>query len=174
MSYKTIPVGDKAPEIVNAVVEIPKGSHHKYEIDEQLDEIKLDRVLHSPVFYPTDYGFIPLTRAEDGDHLDILIIISEPLFPGCIVSVRVVGMLDVEDRGGKDWKIVGITEKDPKLDNIQNIEDLNEHYKKEIIHFFEIYKQLEEKWVKVKGWLPKEKAYIVINKAKKRFVQEKR
>lgn len=104
MSYHKIPLGNKAPEIINAVIEIPKGSHHKYEYDEVFDEIRLDRVLHSPVFYPTEYGFIPQTRAEDGDHLDILVLITEPLFPGCIVSVRVVGMLDMEDNAGRDYK----------------------------------------------------------------------
>ncbi len=172
MSYEKIPLGDEAPQIINAVVEIPKGSHHKYEFDEKLDEIRLDRVLHSPVFYPTDYGFIPQTRAEDGDHLDVLVLVTEPLFPGCVISVRVVGMLDMEDNAGRDYKIVGVAEKDPKLDNIQNIEDIDEHYKKEIIHFFQVYKELEGKWAKVKGWLSKDEAYAVIKEAKERFIQE--
>ena len=174
MSYEKIPLGDKVPKIINAVVEIPKGSHHKYEFDEELDEIRLDRVLHSPVFYPTDYGFIPQTRAEDRDHLDVLVLVTDPLFPGCVVSVRVVGMLDMEDNAGRDYKIVGVAENDPKLDNIQNIDDLDEQYKKEIVHFFEVYKQLEGKWAKVKGWFSKEEAQVVIKEAKERFAQEER
>lgn len=173
MAFNAIPLGEKAPEIINAVIEIPRGSHHKYEYDEELDEIRLDRVLHSAVFYPTDYGFIPDTRSEDGDHLDVLVLITEPLFPGCITSVRVVGMLDMEDNAGQDYKVVGVVEKDPRLAKIQDISDIDEHYKKEIVEFFENYKHLENKWAKVKGWLPKEEAYRVIKEAQERFSQEK-
>ena len=172
MSYHKIPLGDKAPEIINTVIEIPRGSHHKYEYDEKLDEIRLDRVLHSPVFYPTEYGFVPETRAEDGDHLDTLVFITDPLFTGCVVSIRVVGMLDMEDNAGRDYKIVGIVEKDPKLTHIQDITDVNEHYKKEIVHFFEEYKKLEGKWAKVHGWLPKEDTYRIIKEAQERFKKE--
>ncbi|MCL4353469.1 inorganic diphosphatase [Patescibacteria group bacterium] len=174
MSYEKIPLGDKAPQIINAVVEIPKGSHHKYEFDEVLDEIRLDRVLHSPVFYPTDYGFVPHTRAEDGDHLDVLVFVTDPLFPGCVVRVRVVGALDMEDNAGKDYKILGVVEKDPKLSNIQNVNDIDEHYKKEIVHFFEEYKKLEGKWAKINGWLEKEEAYRIIKEGQDRYVSEKR
>ena len=169
MAYRTIPVGDTAPEVVTAVIEIPRGSHHKYEYDEQIDEIRLDRVLYSPVFYPTEYGFIPSTRAEDGDQLDVLVLISEPLFSGCVVSVRVIGMLDMEDSGGRDYKIVGVATKDPKLSHIYTIADMNDQYKKEIVHFFEEYKKLEDKWVKVHEWKSKEDAYRIIAEAIERF-----
>ena len=174
MAYSQIPLGDKAPEVINVVVEIPRGSHHKYEYDEKLDEIRLDRVLHSPVFYPADYGFVPHTRSEDGDHLDVLVIITEPLFPGCVLSVRPVGVLDMEDNAGQDWKIVAVAEKDPKQRNINDITDIDEHYKKEIVHFFEVYKHLEDKWVKVAGWLGKDEACRILKEAQDRFTNEEK
>ncbi len=172
MAYKNVPIGEKAPEIINVVVEIPKGSHHKYEYNEHFDEIKIDRVLHSPLFYPTDYSFIPHTRSEDGDHLDALVFITDPVFPGCIVEVRPIGVLDMEDEAGRDWKIVTVATKDPRLNHIQNIEEVNEHYKKEIEHFFEQYKKLENKQVKVGSWLPKEKAHELIKVAMERYQKE--
>jgi inorganic pyrophosphatase len=172
MSYATIPIGEKEPKLINVVIEIPRGSHHKYEYDEEMDEIRLDRVLHSPVFYPTDYGFIPHTRSEDGDHLDALILITEPLTTGTIASVRPIGVFNMEDEGGKDWKIVTVADKDPRLTKIQDISDVDEHYKKEIEHFFMEYKKLENKWAKVHGWLGKEEAYRLIEEAKKRFNNE--
>jgi len=174
MAYATIPLGDKAPEVINVVVEIPRGSHHKYEYDEKFDEIRLDRVLHSPVFYPADYGFVPHTRSEDGDHLDVLVLITEPLFPGCVLSVRPVGVLDMEDNAGQDWKIVAVAEKDPKLSKIKDITDVDEHYKKEIVHFFEVYKHLEDKWAKVAGWLGKDEAYRILKEAQDRFTNEEK
>ena len=172
MAYHSVPLGDKAPEIINVVVEIPRGSHHKYEYDEKLDEIRLDRVLHSPVFYPTDYGFIPQTRSEDGDHLDVLVLITEPVFPGCVLTVRPIGMLNMNDNAGQDWKILAVADKDPKLSDIREIDDVNEHYKKEIVHFFEVYKRLEEKKVEVVGWLNKTEAYRIIKEAQERFAAE--
>lgn len=172
MAFSKIPIGDKAPEVINAIIEIPKNSHNKYEYDEGLDEIKLDRVLYSPLFYPADYGFIPHTRSDDGDHLDVLVIISDSVFPGCVVSVRPIGVLDMEDEGGQDWKIVAVAEKDPRQKNIQSIDSIDEQYKNEIIHFFEQYKKLENKWVKVKGWLGKEEAYRLIQEAKLKFEEE--
>ena len=174
MAYKDIKLGKKYPESFDVVIEIPKGSHHKYEYDEELDEIKLDRVLHSPVFYPTDYGFIPETRSEDGDHLDVLVIITEPLFPGCVVSVRPIGGLDMEDEAGIDWKIIAVADKDPRLSNIKTIDDLDEHYKKEIKHFFTVYKDLENKWVKIKDYHSKEKALEIIEESKVKFSLEKK
>jgi len=172
MAFSTIPLGDQSPKIINTVIEIPKGSHNKYEYDETMDEIRLDRVLHSPLFYPADYGFVPHTRSEDGDHLDVLVIVSDSVFPGCVVSVRPIGVLDMEDEAGQDWKIVGVAEKDPRQSKIQSIEDIDEQYKNEICHFFEQYKKLEHKWVTVKGWLSKEEAYRIITEAQNKFSLE--
>ncbi len=173
MAYSTVPLGDQAPKVINAVIEIPKGSHNKYEYDEELDEIKLDRVLHSPLFFPTNYGFVPHTRSKDGDHLDILVFISDPVFSGCVLTVRPIGVLDMEDEAGQDWKIIAVAEKDPHQAKIQSIDDLEEQTKREIVHFFEEYKKLENKWVKVKGWLSQAKAYQLIKEAKVRFEKEK-
>jgi len=173
MSFKHITVGDKCPQIVNAVIEIPKGSHNKYEYDEKTDEIRLDRVLFSAVFYLTDYGFIPQTRSEDGDHLDIMVIISEPLFPGCVVEVRPIGILNMEDEMGKDTKIIGVAIKDPRLKEIKSINDLDDHYKKEIQNFFEVYKNLEGKPVSVRLWGGEEKAWKAIEDSRRRFQNEK-
>lgn len=172
MSYSQVNIGKGAPELINVVIEIPRGGHHKYEFDEEMQEIKLDRVLHSAMFYPADYGFIPHTRSEDGDHLDALVIITDPLFPGCVVSVRVIGMLDMEDEAGRDWKVVAVAEKDPKLSHLKTMGDLDSHYKKEIEQFFKEYKELEHKKVSVKGWLPKDDAVAHVERAWKKYQQE--
>ncbi len=172
MAYSDIPLGDDAPRVVNAVIEIPRGSHNKYEYSEELDEIRLDRILHSPLFYPVDYGFIPHTRSEDGDHLDVLVFITGSTFPGCVLSVRPIGVLDMEDENGQDWKIVAVADKDPHQSNIQTIDDIDEQSKKEIAHFFEEYKKLEGKYVKVRNWLSKREAYRIINEANIRFREE--
>ncbi len=172
MSFSKVKIGENAPEKINVVIEIPRGSHHKYEYDEEMHEIKLDRVLHSSVFYPTDYGFIPDTRGEDGDHLDVLVIISDPSFPGCVMEVRPIGVLNMADDKGQDWKIVAVCNSDPRLKEINSLDDLDEHHKSEIQHFFEVYKQLENKEVDVKGWLGKDEAYRIIVNAQDKHQQE--
>jgi len=169
MSFAQLPIGDNAPEVINVAIEIPRGTSNKYEYDEKLDEIRLDRVLHSAVFYPVDYGFIPHTRADDGDHLDVLVLISQPTFPGCILEVRPVGVLDMADEAGQDWKILAVATKDPVNNHIKSVEDVNEHLKKEIIQFFETYKQLEDKWAKVEGWLDATEAHKRIAEAQVRY-----
>ncbi len=172
MSYQNLPIGDKAPEVVTAVIEIPKGSHNKYEYSEEHHVIMLDRVLHSPMFYPTDYGFIPETRSEDGDHLDVMVLITDPVFPGCVMSVRPIGAVDMVDGGEQDWKIVAVAEKDPSLKHIQDVQDLSDHFKNSIVHFFEVYKKLEKKEVQVNGWLPKADAHRLIKEGQERFSKE--
>src|SRR3990167_998456 len=174
MSYKDIPIGEKSPEIVNVVIEIPKGSHNKYEYDENLDVIRLDRVLHSSVFYPTDYGFIPQTRSGDGDHLDVLLIISDSTFPGCVVSARPVGVLYMEDQKEKDEKIIAVAENDPLLTHIKDIEDIDDFFKKEVHNFFEVYKQLENKKVEVHNWRGRESAHHIITTARNKYLQDKK
>jgi inorganic pyrophosphatase len=172
MAFKNIKIGEKAPASLNVVIEIPRGSHNKYEYDEKLDEIMLDRVLHSPMFYPTDYGFIPETRSEDGDHLDVMVIVTDPTFPGCVMSVRPIGVLDMEDEAGVDWKIIAVANKDPRLMGINDIEDLDEHQRKEIKHFFEVYKDLEDKKVNVKGWSGKKEALRLIEQGMEKYSKE--
>jgi inorganic pyrophosphatase len=172
MSLQNVPIGDNAPDIINAVIEIPARTSMKYEYDEEFDVIRLDRVLHSPMFYPADYGFIPHTRAEDGDHLDVLVLISQPIITGCVVEVRPVGILDMEDNAGIDWKILAVPTKDSRYSHITHIDHVNQHLKDEIQHFFEQYKHLENKWAKVRGWLDVEEAHKRICEAQERFEQE--
>ena len=157
------------PEVVNAVIEIPKGSKNKYEYDPEMGAIRLDRVLHSAVFYPADYGFIPRTLSDDGDPLDILVLITESTFPGCVMKARPVGVLNMTDDKGIDEKIIAVAVGDPKLREIEDISDLDEHTVKEIANFFEIYKQLENKMVRVDGWMGKEDAHKVIQEAVARY-----
>jgi inorganic pyrophosphatase len=172
MSYADLTIGVDAPDVINVVIEIPKGSHHKYEYDEKLDLIKLDRVLHSPVFYPTDYGFIPQTRSEDQDHLDALVLITDPVFSGCVVPVRPIGVLYMEDQKEKDEKIIAVAVGDPVLDKIKDVNDIDEFFRKEIHTFFETYKLLEKKVVKVQRWHGKEIATKIINEAVDRYQAE--
>lgn len=153
-------------------VEIPKGSCQKYEFDEELGVIKLDRTLYSPLHFPFEYGFIKGTRGEDGDPLDCVLLTSFPTFPGCLVKARPIGLLEMEDEEGIDTKIlaVPIEKIDPRFKEIQDIDDLPEHLRKEIKEFFESYKKLEPgKWVKLKEFKGKDEAEKIIEMAKKSY-----
>jgi inorganic pyrophosphatase len=174
MSLSKVKIGTNAPLEINVVIEIPKGSHHKYEYDDQMDTIKLDRVLNSAVYYPTNYGFIPETLSEDGDHLDVLVLITDRVFPGCVLTVKPIGMLDMEDQAGQDWKIIAVASNDPKMNNIRSLDDVDEHFKKEIEVFFRNYKELENKKVEVKKWLPKEAALTQIKLSMQKYLETKR
>lgn len=170
-----LPIGDKAPEVVNAVIEIPKGSNNKYEYDEERGVFKLDRVLYSPVFFPLDYGFIPETRSEDGDHLDILVIGSDPVFSGCVVEARPVGLLKMIDSGEADFKILAVQEKNPRFSHVKSLEDVeaaNPHLIKELEHFLMVYKELQGKKVELQGWGDLAAAHAEIKKAQEAFAKE--
>jgi len=156
MNIKSLPFGEI--EKFNVVVEIPKGSQDKFEYDEKLDVIKLDRVLYGSQRFPFNYGFIPQTRAKDGDHADVMLISTNPLFPGVIVEARAVGIMEMVDNGDIDNKILAVPIKDPRFSDIQDLKDLPEHLSKEIQNFFETYKILENKKVEIKGFHSKEKA----------------
>lgn len=155
--------------IVDAFIEIPKGSSNKYEYDEERKVFVLDRALFSPMFYPADYGFIPNTLAEDGDPLDIMVLMANPTFPGCMIRSRVIGMFLMEDEKGKDEKIIAVPLGDPRYEEIKTIEDMGSHMKKEFEHFFSEYKQLEGKEVHVRGWANVEEAYAAIEKARENY-----
>lgn len=174
MSLSTLPIGKNAPETINAVIEIPARSSMKYEYDEELDVIKLDRVLHSPMFYPADYGFIPETRADDGDHLDVLVLLSQPTFPGCVLEVRPVGVLEMEDDEGIDWKILAVSTKDSRFKHITKLDEVNSHTLDELKHFFEQYKHLENKWAEVRNWYDVDEAHKQIKASQELFKQESR
>ncbi len=152
MKFNELGIGKDAPRVVNTVVEIPKGSSNKYEVDAQTGLVKLDRVLYSPIHYPWDYGYIVGTRYTDGDPMDILIIASYPTFPGCVVEARPIGILGMSDEKGRDDKVVSVSHRDPRMADVNSIDDLADHLRKEIYHFFEVYKELEDKQVNVLGW----------------------
>jgi len=150
--WHDLPVGQHPPDIVTAVIEIPSGSKNKYELDKASGLFRLDRVLYSAVHYPGDYGLIPRTLYEDGDPLDILVLINQPTFPGCLVDCRPLGVLRMRDRGEPDDKILGVPCNDPSFEEYFDIADLPQHALKEIEHFFSVYKDLEGKRVEMLGW----------------------
>jgi inorganic pyrophosphatase len=155
--------------IVEALIEIPRGSRNKYEFDDDLGRIKLDRVLHSSVHYPTDYGIIPETLAPYGDHLDILVIIHEPTFPGCVVDARVIGGLDMVDEKGSDFKVLALPDKDPRFDGIDSLDDLPQHWLREIETFFDTYKLLEPKQTEILGWHSVDESWEKIEQAREAY-----
>jgi inorganic pyrophosphatase len=160
-----LPIGERAPEIVHAVIEIPLGSRNKYEYRPDLGVIMRDRVLSAAVRYPTDYGFIPSTLTDDGDPLDILVAAYDPAFPGCILLARPLGVLDMTDEKGRDYKIFAVPADDPRFAEVTSLDDLPSHILREVEHFFAVYKQLEEKRVEVYGWQGLEHAYELIRKS---------
>ncbi|SRR3989339_504990 len=153
--FDKIPTGSKTPEIVNALIEIPKGSQNKYELDKEFGVIRLDRAFYSAVHSPLDYGFIPHTLSEDGDSLDILVMGNEPVFPGCLVEARPIGLLKMVDSGESDSKVLAVQNKNPRFNMITTLEDIERfspHLLEEIGHYFETYKHLQGKKVQVIGW----------------------
>jgi inorganic pyrophosphatase len=169
MSLLTVPIGKDAPREVHAIIEIPKGSSNKIEFDLHLATFVLDRVLFSPLFYPFDYGFIAGTLSKDGDPLDVLVLGSQPTFTGCVVLARPLGSLRMRDEEGEDDKILAVSARDPRFNDLENLSDLPEHYLREITHFFAVYKELEEKETAVLGWQDRSSAYIVITEAHRRL-----
>ena len=136
-----------------AVIEIPRGSKNKFEVDHKTGRVFLDRVLYTAFTYPTDYGFFENTLGLDGDPVDLLLLAEYPLFPGVGVSVRPVAVFNMTDDGGEDAKIIGVPAGDPRWSHIQDVHDIPESQRQEIEHFFEHYKDLEpNKWVKTAGW----------------------
>jgi len=150
---------------VEVTVEIPSGSRHKYEYDHVRHRFVLDRVLYSSVHYPCDYGFIDGSMADDGDPLDVLVVIAEPTFPGCVVRARPVGVLDMADDKGHDFKILAVAHDDPRWDGTYALEDLSPHRLLEIENFFRTYKTLEKRLTDVRGWLGVQDAWRIIDAA---------
>ena len=177
--YHTLPAfADESRFDIHVVVDIPKGSSNKYEYDEEHGYFKLDRVLHHQMFYPFDYGFVPRTHHEDGDAIDVCLLMTYPTFPGCVVEARVIGGIDTEDENGGDLKVIAVpTEKtDPRFKDIRSYEDLNEHHREELLlHFKEIKRLEKHKYDKVviKGFVSKEKAMEDIRKAIERYKKDK-
>ena len=154
----------------DAVIEIPRGSRVKYEVDHETGRVHLDRVLYTTFGYPADYGYFDNTLGEDGDPLDVLVLLDHAIFPGVVVNVRPVAVLKMSDEAGGDDKLVAVLSKDPRWAHIQDIGDLPEYTKKEIAHFFEHYKDLEpNKWVKVDEWADAAEAERLVSEAFDRF-----
>src|SRR5215813_6885824 len=141
-NYLTLPTGDGAPAEVNAVIEISRGQTNKYEYDKQLNVFRLDRNLYSPVHYPGDYGFIPATLSDDGDALDVLVLVDAPSFTGCLMTVRPVGFLEMVDQGKEDEKILAVGTSNPIYSEVHSYRDVYPHVLKEVEHFFRVYKEL--------------------------------
>lgn len=154
--FMRVPPGPKVPSIVHAIVEIPKGRRSKFEVDKKTGLLRLDRYLYSSLMYPGDYGFIPQTLAEDGDPLDILVMVNEPTFSGCLIEARPIGLFRMTDRGVNDYKILAVPSTDPIFAEYNDLWRVPPHFLKEVEHFFATYKELEDPdkddLVKTLGW----------------------
>ncbi len=168
-NYLHLPIGDDSPEVINVVVEIPQGSRNKYEYDKALNVFRLDRALHSSMYYPGDYGFVPQTLAGDGDPLDVLILSVNPTFPGCLVVVRPIGVLIMIDEGLPDEKILAVPVGEPTYRDIYGNSQIFPHVLRTISHFFETYKLLEGKKTSSQGWRDGAAARHVVVESHARF-----
>ena len=165
--FHTLPPGPKPPHEVYCLVEIPRGTSNKYEYDKKLGVFKLDRALYGSVFYPTEYGFIPKTwSADDGDPLDIMVLSTFTTFPGCLLKARPIGLLRMIDSGEKDNKIVAVASDDPRFEKINDLSDLEPHFKKEVENFWENYAELQpDKKIEIEGWSGVKEAHKMIEEA---------
>ena len=165
--------GPESPEIVRAIIEIPQNSANKYEYDGTLGVFRMDRALYSPMHYPGDYGFIPGTLAEDNDPLDVLVLVQQPSFPGCLIEVRPVGILNMVDNDEHDQKVLAVPTKNPRYDQIHTMDQIFSHVKREIEHFFTIYKELEGKVTRMEGWGGPREARKAIHDCRDRYLEGK-
>ena len=170
-NYLHLPLGDQTPDEINVVVEIPEKSRNKYEYDKGLDIFRLDRALHSPIHYPGDYGFAPQTLALDGDPLDVLILVIEPTFPGCLVVARPIGLLKMIDDGKEDDKVLAVPVGEPAFEGVHNYSQMFPHLMRKISHFFATYKALEGKHTQVSGWEDAAAARRIIMESHQRFLE---
>jgi inorganic pyrophosphatase len=167
--WHDIPAGTDPPRALTAVIEIPANERNKYELDKELGVFRLDRVLSSSVRYPGDYGFVPKTLAEDGDPMDVLVLMTEPVFTGCLVEVRPIGVFQLVDRGENDEKIIAVPLNDPFTAQVEGLDDLARHALLEIEHFFRVYKDLEGGRTETRGFAPREEAEALVVAAMARY-----
>ncbi len=153
----------------DVLIEIPKGSRNKYEYDFDIKQIRFDRMLHTSMMYPADYGFVPETLALDNDPIDVLVLFTNPVVPGCVAEVRPVGVLNMSDEKGPDEKIICVPVADPIADEVKTFKDINPHTIKEIEHFFRTYKDLENKEVTIGEWGDETEAIKLVEKAITRY-----
>jgi inorganic pyrophosphatase len=170
--WHEVSTGENPPELVNAIIEIPKGSRAKYEIDKDSGLIKLDRVIYASMYFPLNYGFIPQTLGEDHDPLDIVVLTQVSVVPSCLIPARVVGVMRMIDRGEGDDKIIAVATQDASVSHIHRVEELPEYFRVELKHFFENYKALENKKVVVDEFQSKEKAVEIIQQSITFYKQE--
>ena len=173
-NLKNLPIGSSSPEMVHAVIEIPKGSRNKIEYDVDLEVFKLDRVLFSAVHYPTAYGFVPSTLWHDGDPLDVLVFTDQPLTTGIVLDVIPIGGLEVHDQQENDLKILSVAAFDPLVNQMKNYTDLQPHLRVEIEQFFVTYKQLENKEVRIGKWIEAAAAREAIGNARAAFEEHRK
>ena len=173
IDYLHLPIGERCPDLVNAVIEVPRGGVNKYEYDKKLNVFRLDRTLYSPVHYPGDYGFIPSTLASDGDPLDVLVLVDNASFPGCLMEVQPIGVLEMLDQGVRDEKVLAVVNNDPRYTEVSDYTDIYTHILREVEHFFSIYKDLEGKRTKTIAWHSAEEARRVILESQERFADRK-
>jgi inorganic pyrophosphatase len=169
--YSQIAPGPDIPKVVHAIVEIPKGRRSKFEVDKQTGLMRLDRYLYSSSHYPGDYGFIPQTLAEDGDALDVLVMVNEPTFSGCLIEARVVGIFKMKDKGQNDYKLLAVPNKDPLFAAMKVLDDVPSHFLREVEHFFATYKQLEGVTIEPLGWASREEGVNEVRASLDRFRQ---
>jgi len=163
--------GPDTPEIVRMIVEIPQHSANKYEYDGKLGVFRLDRALYSPLHYPGDYGFIPGTLADDNDPLDCLVLVQQPSYPGVLIEVRPVGVLNMVDGTEHDQKILAVPTRNPRYDQIHTMDQIFSHVRREIEHFFSIYKELEGKVTTMEGWGGPREARKAITDCRQRYLE---
>ena len=164
--------GRSEKDCIDVLVEIPRGSRNKYELDRERGVIRLDRVLYSSVHYPTDYGLIPNTLAPDGDELDALVMVEEPTFPGCLVTARPIGVLQMRDEHGEDSKILAVPLGEPRFSDVWKLADITPHWLREIEKFFQTYKRLQDVNTELTGWADRDVALKVIEEARKLYIDE--
>ena len=160
--------------IIEVIIEIPKGSMNKYEVCKETGRIRLDRVLFSAVVYPENYGYLEHTLAEDNDPLDVFVISTLPVIPGCIVEARLIGGIEMYDDGEQDTKLIAVVARDPRFDHIKNLKNLGEHKLKEIKEFLKTYKNLQNKQVVVKDFFNKQQAIAILKKSQQNYINTKK
>ena len=168
--WNDLATGPAPPERIYAVIECLKGDRNKYEYDKDVPGVVLDRVLHSNVHYPGDYGFIPQTWYDDEDPFDVLVLVGDSTFPGCIIEVRPVALMRMDDGGEQDDKVIAVPVEDPRFDHVRDLADLTDHQRAEIDEFFETYKNLEpDKEVTTEGWEDRATALEAIEHAQELY-----
>ena len=165
MNLEAVGYGENTPKEVNVVIEIPRGSGNKYEFDKDSNAIVLDRVQPTTMKQPYDYGFVPKTLSDDGDPIDALVVIDEPLFPGVVLPARVIGLLKMIDDGEEDEKLVCVASDDKNYEHINTLEDLGHNFTAKVQHYFERYKDLQDEEVSITGWGDTKEAYIALEAA---------